>query len=351
MSAAAAKMNERREAALQVHLMEEEAMSRIRLNKNSSQPANTNIQYSSKQLEFLEWNTNIGYPDEYVTEQKMVLFLTQVQCRPVRKSDRKRKNPLETNKFASSPSIGFHTLAAYVNSLMDLWRMQYELQQNNRVPIRPSSAKELLKQKKLASVRNEDEQYIDRGIGTMVDRVDEVSLQSIADAFFHENTEQGLKHRDDNLLSIALCSRGDNMRSLKLSTIGLIVFPNEGIHGASLFRCVWRKYKKNQYGNVEQTTFMRHKNVARCPFGALVVYFFYRWHVGDEPWPDFTSPKTWCDIFVLKGSSPTTQMTYSHQYKAIRQQHEAFGIQTTIRTQSGRKLPQHRKMVVRQANP
>jgi len=45
----------------------------------------------------------------------------------------------------------------------------------------------------------------------------------------------------------------------------------------------------------------------------------------------------WYDIYVLKGASPATKILYSHQYLAIKRQHIALGIQTTVRTQSGRK--------------
>jgi hypothetical protein len=118
---------------------------------------------------------------------------------------------------------------------MDVWRMQYELQQNPRVPIRPTTVKGMLKQKKMVTVQVENETFVDRGIGTMVDCVDEDSLREIGDRFMAQDNEVGLKHRADNLLSIALCSRGDNMRSSKLSTIGLICFESEGVRGAKLY--------------------------------------------------------------------------------------------------------------------
>jgi len=88
---------------------------------------------------------------------------------------------------------------------------------------------------------------------------------------------------------------------------------------------------------MEQTTFMRHKDVTQCPFGAIASYFFYCWHIGDEPWPDFMERQLWYDIYALKGSTPTKPMLYSHQYSAIKWQHQALGIQTTVKTQSGRK--------------
>ncbi len=82
---------------------------------------------------------------------------------------------------------------------------------------------------------------------------------------------------------------------------------------------------------------MRHKDAIKCPFGALALYFFYRWHIGDEPWPDFSEPRLWYDIYVLKGATPFKKTLYSNQYNAIKIQHEKLGVQTTVGTQSGRK--------------
>jgi hypothetical protein len=241
-------MNIRREEAVRLHMMEEEAMSRVRINRNSTRPANTNTQYSARQLEFFHWNSITGYSDEHMTEAKMVLFLSHIQGRPVRQRGRQRKRTLDVMISANDAddideisSVGYHTVAAYVNALMDVWRLQYELGNNPRIPIRPTSVKELLRQKNLETVEHEDAMFVDRGKGTMVDSVDPIQLKKVSDSFFFKNTETGLKHRADNLMSLALCSRGDNMRGLKLSTIGLICFENEGVRGCKLLRCVWRK--------------------------------------------------------------------------------------------------------------
>ena len=167
-----------------------------------------------------------------------------------------------------------------MNAIMDVWKLQYEMGTNPRFPFRPTSVKELLRQKKLSTVEMEDKAFVDRGIGTMVDIVDSVDLQNVSYNFFLENSENGLKHRADNLMSLALCSRGDNMRALKLSTIGLIEFPNEGVRGCKLFRCVWRKSKKNQFGNVEHYNDEAQRRLKMPLRGISTLLFLsmaYRW--------------------------------------------------------------------------
>lgn len=46
----------------------------------------------------------------------------------------------------------------------------------------------------------------------------------------------------------------------------------------------------------------------------------------------------WYDIHVFKGQSPDTPVTYTAQYKALCVVHKRLGIQTTVKTQYGRKL-------------
>ncbi|KAG9404146.1 hypothetical protein AC1031_005685 [Aphanomyces cochlioides] len=120
---------------------------------------------------------------------------------------------LRQTNAPDAQSIGYPTLAAYVNALMDLWKVQYELDQTDRVPIRPAAVKELLKLKQMAMVDEENSTFKDRGI------VDQTSLREVADKFFSEMTEVGYKHRADNLMTYALATRGDNIRRLKFSTL------------------------------------------------------------------------------------------------------------------------------------
>ncbi|RHY90846.1 hypothetical protein DYB35_003786 [Aphanomyces astaci] len=217
-TSAANEMNARREQALRLHMLEHEAMARIRANRNSTRPEQTDRQYSAKQMEYIQWNQTCGYTDEHVTPAKMVLFLTQVQDRPVRSTSRKQATRPSDSQQAvdqlacehadgsttegegSGRIIGYHTLAAYANALMDIWKFQFDLKQNPLTPIRPASVKELLKQKKMAVVQKENTEFADRGRGTMADCVDPAALRQISDKFFMDGTEQGLKHRADNLI-------------------------------------------------------------------------------------------------------------------------------------------------------
>uniref|UniRef100_K3WLX8 Ndc10 domain-containing protein n=1 Tax=Globisporangium ultimum (strain ATCC 200006 / CBS 805.95 / DAOM BR144) TaxID=431595 RepID=K3WLX8_GLOUD len=221
---------------------------------------------------------------------------------------------------------------------MDMWRLQYSMQCNPQFPSRPSTVKELLKRKKTQSHQESKAAFDDIGAGTMVDFVhSDQTIQQIVDCMFGEKTESGLKHRADMLLCLGFSSRGDSIRKLRLPNIGLISFADEGVCGAKLLRCVWRKPKRNQFGNIEETALMRHREAQRCPFDALALYFFSRWHVGDEPWPDFSDRSTWYPIYVLKGANAVTKSTYPQQYAAMNEVYRILGVQSSVKTQPGRK--------------
>ena len=191
-ASASAVMDEHREQALHLHLLEEEAMSQVQIDRNSVWPANTNKQYNSKQVEFFTWNASMGYTDEYVNDSKLVLFMTQIQNRQCRQAGRKKNKTNDSSHDSAiieqdggAPAVvGYHTLAAYTNAVMDIWRLQFELQQNPRIPIWPTSVKELLKQKQIWTVQMENDTLVDRGIGTMADHVNASALQQICANFF-----------------------------------------------------------------------------------------------------------------------------------------------------------------------
>ena len=164
-------------------------------------------------------------------------------------------------------TISYATMEGYANALMHLWNQQQVTPRTSNhevltraTPVklvRPDSVRALLDTKKRAISSDEDKNLLDRAKGTMIDCIDSGKSELVYTKFWDEHSENGLKYRANQLLEYAFCSRGDNIRKLKLSTIGVIHFPDEGIEGASLLRAVWRKSKKNQYGHNEETTAMR----------------------------------------------------------------------------------------------
>uniref|UniRef100_K3WLT0 Uncharacterized protein n=1 Tax=Globisporangium ultimum (strain ATCC 200006 / CBS 805.95 / DAOM BR144) TaxID=431595 RepID=K3WLT0_GLOUD len=190
----------------------------------------------------------------------MVLFITEIQNRPTRKTGRKQQQLAGSSQSAPAPycarAIGYSVLAAYVNAIMDMWRLQYSMQCNPQFPSRPSTVKELLKRKKTQSHQESEAAFDDIGAGTMVDFVhSDQTIQQIVDCMFGEKTESGLKHRADMLLCLGFSSRGDNIRKLRLPNIGLISFADEGVCGAKLLRILGvQSSVKTQLGRKQAST-------------------------------------------------------------------------------------------------
>ncbi|KAI3657232.1 hypothetical protein MP638_000537 [Amoeboaphelidium occidentale] len=344
-----------RDAAIRVQ--ELTALQALQLNINSNRPVKTKNTWAGKQKEYYEWNTAKGYPDELLTADKFLLFLTEMKNRPVYRRGRKRRAPHDnddneedgddanvssgTAEVLETRKIGWNTLDGYVTAVMDIWKKQHMLGKfppNFPQPVRPPAVKEFLKNAKKEVMTESSANYEDRGIGTLSDEISAHDQGRLAHFYWTKDSEEGLKQRADFLLSFGLMSRGDNLRNLKLSEVGHRFYPEEGVAGSHLLRTVWRKLKKNQYGNIQQNALMRHKDVSKCPFGALGLYLFYRYHVREDPWPDFSKPDYWYDIYVFpNGTRCDKPMTYTKQYQGIKMAQEQLGISVTSKTQIGRK--------------
>ncbi|KAJ2563729.1 hypothetical protein GGH12_002425 [Coemansia sp. RSA 1822] len=55
---------------------------------------------------------------------------------------------------------------------------------------------------------------------------------------------------------------------------------------------LWQKATDNS--SQPKTDLLRHKDILQCPWNALAMLFFYKWHVLKEPPPDFEDP-TWAN--------------------------------------------------------
>ena len=138
-----------------LRLEELQAANRLQLQVGQHRPTSTKNTWAGKQKEFQDWNRNKGYPDDFITESKFLLFLSEIKDRAPYKRGRKRLpseliSPSETEN-RQSEHLSWHTLDGYVNAIMDLWRFQHMLGKypaNFPVPVRPPSIKEFLKNAK-----------------------------------------------------------------------------------------------------------------------------------------------------------------------------------------------------------
>ena len=71
----------------------------------------------------------------------------------------------------------------------------------------------------------------------------------------------------------------------------------------------------------------------------LGLYFFHRWHIRNEPFPDMTRPSTWYSLKLCTGdsSNPTKNIEQPAHYKALKKAFDACHIISTAVTHAGRK--------------
>jgi hypothetical protein len=81
---------------------------------------------------------------------------------------------------------------------------------------------------------------------------------------------------------------------------------------------------------------IRHKGVNVCAFGAVGLYLFFRFHVENEPFPDFTNNEIWFDIKLVKGSNCLTPIAAATQTDSVTKIFDACGISSKKKTHSGR---------------
>ncbi|KAG2221972.1 hypothetical protein INT45_010496 [Circinella minor] len=89
------------------------------------------------------------------------------------------------------------------------------------------------------------------------------------------------------------------------------------------------KYKMNQHGRLEYGAVIRHGSIELCPLGVVAFHFFCRWHMENEPSPEFTSRQDWYDTHVLKGLVRTKPITYNTQRNGYMEAFNAVGVNSS----------------------
>jgi hypothetical protein len=96
--------------------------------------------------------------------------------------------------------------------------------------------------------------------------------------------------------------------------------------------------KTNQFGRLEISGALRHKEVRVCLLGHLATYFFWRWHIDVEPFPIFKTSKDWYNTKILRANAedPTTTLSYRAHYGAVVKAFQALGIKAKAKTHVSR---------------
>jgi hypothetical protein len=127
--------------------------------------------------------------------------------------------------------------------------------------------------------------------------------------------------------------RSGNRRALDLADCFLVHMPNEGTKGSraehtKVLTVLMNQGKTNQHARMEYGAAIRHREPQCCLIGSLAAWFFWRWQVENEAFPDFTNSDNWYDIKVIRQSkaAPTQEVSYETVNLHTKALYEAAGI-------------------------
>ncbi|DBA00966.1 TPA: LOW QUALITY PROTEIN: hypothetical protein N0F65_006227 [Lagenidium giganteum] len=286
----------------------------------AARPRNTARACESLQAEF----TANGFDQAtrtVVTGAKLNLFLHEEILN--RQSKRPEKN-------SSNQCVGVSTVELYVAAVTDLYKQQRDRAMNSNSHPRNSTIASLLttlKREKHALDRN---QFVDRGIGTLMDGYTS-SRKLVAISKYHLDAIAGdsLRDRMAHLFAIHVCCK--SARNLELADMFGVLLENEGYSECRALVYIINQGKTNKFSRVE--------------FGSLFATKIRR-YVLVVPWkyifssPTLFVPSMWYNVKLLRGKGDrTTSISYTTHYKA------------TVKAFDALKLPTNAKPMPRVALP
>jgi hypothetical protein len=332
----------------------------------AERPPNTSKTWDSKAEEYIQWCLTKGFPDqERVTGPKLHLFLKEEvvyrkKRKPGRPPNRKRRRvqideqndefksendmdidsnnemdvDTENNNTQNESVFGeldYSTVSAYACSVVDLWKTQRQLGMNNSDHPRDESVKTLLGLVHKEKTKRKKAQFVDRGKNGLLDGYttnDEIELISLF--FWNKKGCCGAALRDRMLflLSHACLLRGDDARRAELAdmfsvkmdftdTSYISVGQGEGRPMALVI--LINNGKTNQTGRMEYGGALRHKNYLICPVSSCAFYFFWRFHVHDESFPNLEVSRDWFDIKMASNHRERkTVLSFQTHYKSFK---------------------------------
>jgi len=307
--------------------MLEQATLRTLAEAHAGRPARTKIAYKGPIKEFSNFCTvEYGFIDgDTVTEAKVNLFLTE---RVIGRLSMKGKN--------KGKEVGIRTINNYVSALVSLYNEQKSRNMNCNDHPRCKLVKQLLETLSQKEHLRKKKSYVDHGIGTMLETYTAEELEQMALFFFNKNSLAGLQNHAMYFISHSTLMHGQLVRKMELPDIHTVTLLSEGVTPADVLICISNNGKTNQFGKLEFFAYLRAKNVVTCPVSAVAFFLFFRYHVDNEPFPDFSQRENWYDFKLFNTSSPLKGVAYTTHNDFISDCFNAVGIISSRKTHSGR---------------
>jgi hypothetical protein len=297
------------------------------LEKMRTRPKNTSKTYNARRSEFIKWMEDSNFPDSItVTAEKIHSFM-------------KHNVINRMSKTNSNVRIGYSTIRAYCSACIDLYKEQRSLNMNsNPHPKDHPALAALLESSRANENQKRRENFEDRGSGTIQDGYSTIrDLEQISDHFLSKNSTASLKYRAMFLLTHFCLLRGESVRRLDLADMFLLELENEGYTDCKALTIIMDQGKTNQFGKKELGSCIRNKLVGICPLGAVGLYFFSRWHINNEPPPNFSRNSEWFNYKFAPGRrGPECEISYQSHLDSMKSCLKELNISSSAKTHLGR---------------
>ncbi|KAF1316118.1 Short-chain dehydrogenase, partial [Globisporangium splendens] len=295
----------------------------------ASRPKRTQKQYVNKQEDFRQWCASKQFDDGHlVYEGKLILFLTEYV---IPRGNRRQKTADGTPK-----ALGLEAIDAYIKAVTALYKLQQSLSNNNHPHPRGLALHQLIKTLKYNETRRKLEEFVDRGLGTVLDGYNLEDMKALGNYWLKENSGTALRDRVDFLLGHALIARGESRRLVQFPDMLTLDLTDEGPQLCTPLVIIMRQGKTNQFGRVEYGAAMRCKELLLCPLNSVATYLFWRWHIELEPFPDLSERPRWYGIHLLKGANAMKELSYNAQLQGVKKAFAACGIDSSVWTHATR---------------
>ncbi|KAE8217270.1 hypothetical protein CF319_g8604 [Tilletia indica] len=124
--------------------------------------------------------------------------------------------------------------------------------------------------------------------------------------------------RFDFLMQHAIMGRSEDLRNAKLATLYIHKVPQSRPHPCNAVIVSIKHSKTNLESRKEFGVAARHRDVELCPVGALALFFFERFHVKEEPFPDLSSRAAWYSIPLLVDEGDGEGVSWADQADILR---------------------------------
>jgi hypothetical protein len=193
--------------------------------------------------------------------------------------------------------------------------------------------------------RVDQSEYVDTGIGSIQDGYSPEELINISMYYLTNDKPRSgngsWRDRMTFLVNHMMILCGENMRNASLQHMFCQILERETFMHCPALVFMFDSSKTNQDHQKQYSGAVGNKDVRICALGAAALYFFWRYYMGMETFPDFRSHDKWYDIKVLKSSNHKNKdskmpISYDAQRKSVTNVFDAVGVHSTTKTHSQR---------------